>query len=385
MKIGLVCPYNMARGGAVQEIVRDVSAGLIARGHEAKIITPGTRKDGEKYSEESVIFLGSGADIRTPMHTTASISVSVDPDEIDSMLAREQFDILHYHEPWIPVLSRQILSRSQSVNVATFHSKIPETIMSRTVAKVVTPYTKSVLKYLHGLTAVSDAAAEYVTSLTDEPITIIPNGIDLKRFQQKPHTTKLAGSKELKTIFYLGRLERRKGLKYLLQAYELLVREQNDVQLLIAGDGPDREKMEAFVMTLGLPNVTFLGFISDETKIELMRSADLFCSPAIYGESFGLVLLEAMACGTVTVAGNNSGYESVMQGLGKLSLVDPHDTAEFARRLSIMLNEDAVRLDWQKWSKDYVKQFDYPAIIDQYVDMYEYLLQHHSHHVQAIE
>src|SRR5882757_4115681 len=383
MKIGLVCPYNITRGGGVQEIVGDLRAGLRARGHEVRIITP--KPQGSKgYYHEDVIFIGNGGDFRSPLHTTAQFSASVDPDEIDAILNKERFDILHFHEPWVPVLSRQILARSRAVNIATFHAKLPETMMSRTVAKVVTPYTKSALKYLHALTAVSDAAAEYVGSLTDEPITIIPNGIDLKRYKPTA-TSKSRKPQQRKTILFIGRLERRKGLRYLLKAYELLVKEQDDVQLIVAGDGPDRQKMEELASTMMLPNVSFLGFVSDEVKMELLQSADLFCSPAVYGESFGLVLLEAMACGLVLIAGDNSGYSSVMQDMGVISLVNPHETDEFARRLHLLLNEEAIRTDWQKWAKTYVKQFSYDSIIDRYEDLYEYSLHHHSHRIRPYE
>lgn len=383
MKIGLVCPYNMARGGAVQEIVRDFYHGLTALGHDVRIITPTPRDDGDHYDKTDVIFLGNAADFRSPLHTTAQFSASVDPVEIDEMLKREEFDVLHFHEPWVPVLSRQIVGKSKAVNIATFHAKLPETLMSRTVARVVTPYTKSELKYLHALTAVSDAAAEYVGSLTDEPVTIIPNGINLKHFQSKKYPKKDAPD-DFKTILYIGRLERRKGVKYLLKAYNELVKTQQNTRLVIAGDGPDREKLEAFVEDLDLPNVTFLGFVSDKVKLELLHSADLFCAPAIYGESFGIVLLEAMACGLVTVAGDNSGYKGVMQEMGTLSLVNPRETDEFARRIKLLLNEEPLRLEWQKWAKTYVKQFDYQAIFKRYEELYEYTLAHHRHKIKAL-
>lgn len=382
MKIGLVCPYNIMRGGGVQEIVRDLKAGLSARGHDVRIITP-KPQGSNGHNPEDVLFIGNGGDFRSPLHTTAQFSASVDPDDIDDILQAEQFDILHFHEPWVPVLSRQILARSHAVNVATFHAKLPETMMSRTVAKVVTPYTKSALKYLHALTAVSDAAADYVGSLTDEPITIIPNGIDLKRFNVSPQKSRKP--QQRKTILYVGRLEQRKGVRYLLKAYELLSKEQDDIQLIIAGDGPDREKLEEVASTMMIPNVSFLGFVSEEVKLELLHSADLFCSPAVFGESFGIVLLEAMACGLVTVAGDNAGYSAVMQEMGELSLINPRETDEFARRLHIMLNEQTLRKDWQKWAKQYVKQFDYDLIINRYEDLYEYAIKHHNHHVKPYE
>lgn len=368
MKIGLVCPYNIAKGGGVQEIVRAMRNELIARGHEAKIITP-QPKDTQGIDTEGIIFVGAATDFHSPLHTTTQVSASVDTEAIEQMLETEQFDILHFHEPWVPVLSRQILSRSTSVNIATFHAKVPETIMSRTVVKVVTPYLKSVLKYLDALTAVSDSAAEYVSGLTDEPISIIPNGIDLKQYRVLAN--KRDDTTRQRSILYIGRLERRKGVKHLLKAYELLTKEISDVSLIIAGDGPDREKLELMVDELELPNVTFMGYISDEVKKQLLNEADLFCSPALFGESFGIVLLEAMASGLVTVAGNNSGYAGVMQELGALSLVNPHDSEEFARRLQLLLIEDKLRHVWQQWAKDYVKQFSYPNVVAQYEELYQ--------------
>ena len=365
MKIGLVCPYNITKGGGVNEIVLATHEELIKRGHTVRIITPLPR-DAEVIDIPNIIFAGTSTDFRSPMHTTVQVSATSDPEKIRDMLEHEQFDILHFHEPWIPLISRQILQQSSSVNIATFHAKVPETLMSRTVIKGVTPYLKSVMKYLHHLTAVSDSAAEYAAGLTDEPITIIPNGIDLKKYH-KSNTVKLKGPK---TILYIGRLEGRKGVKYLLQAYQLLSQGVEDVQLIIAGDGPNREKLELLAEDLKLPNVSFLGYISQELKVELLAQADIYCSPAIYGESFGIVLLEAMATRTVIVAGNNSGYSDVMQELGALSVVNPHDAVEFARRLKLLLENEVLRSVWQQWAAEYVQQFSYEHIVDKYEALY---------------
>jgi phosphatidylinositol alpha-mannosyltransferase len=373
MKIGLVCPYNIVKGGGVQEIVLATHAELSRRGHEVRIITPLPR-DSEVIDVPDCIFVGSSTDFRSPMRTTAQVSASADPEKIEQMLQAEKFDILHFHEPWIPVLSRQILGRSQSVNIATFHAKIPETLMSRTVVKVVTPYLKSVLKDLHAITAVSDSAAEYVGGLTDESITIIPNGIDLAKYR----APKKVKAKNGKSILFIGRLERRKGVKYLLQAYSLLAQDDPDLKLIIAGDGPDREKLELLAEDLALPNVTFLGFVSEALKLQLLAEADLFCSPAVFGESFGIVLLEAMATGTVSIAGNNSGYSDVMQELGAVSIVNPRDDTEFARRLQLLLTNKPLRELWQAWAAEYVQQFDWPHVVDQYEDFYHEVLKEHG-------
>ena len=377
MKIGLVCPYSVNRHGGVLEVVLSLKAGLEARGHEVKIITPSPRKhNGELHPD--VIFAGTSVDFRTLSFsdTTSQVSSRADVEKIDAMLAKEQFDILHFHEPWMPLLSRQLLQRSGSVNIGTFHAKVSDALLPRSILRVVNPYLKSVMKYLNVLTAVSDSGAEYVSSIINEPITIIPNGIDLKKYQHSP----VKKDPEDRMILYIGRLERRKGVKFLLQAFQLFSQTNPGVKLIIAGDGPDREKLELLAEDLKLKNVSFLGFVSEELKLELLAEADLFCSPALFGESFGIVLLEAMATNTVSVAGNNSGYAGLMQGLGGLSIINPEDIAEFARRLDLLLNQPELRKLWQKWAKDYVKQFNYPNVVDKYEELYREALEQHGHH-----
>jgi phosphatidylinositol alpha-mannosyltransferase len=368
MKIGLVLPYNITKGGGVKTQVLAQYDELVRRGHDVVLLTPQPR---EPYSADNrkVAFLGTATDFKTPLNTTAQISASVLTDEIDGLLEREQFDILHFHEPWVPVLSRQILSRSRAVNVATFHAKLPETVVSRTMAKVITPYTKPLLRHIDAFTAVSDAAAEYLLSLADVPVNIIPNGIDLKSFRRPRNLVAKNGAH--KTILYVGRLENRKGVKYLLEAFHLLQQREPDVALKLVGDGDDRAKLEELSHELGLRHVEFLGYVDDPEKIRLLYTADLFCSPAVFGESFGVVLLEALSTGLVTVAGDNPGYESVMQGLGKLSLINPKDASLFAHRLQLLLLDEDLRALWRKWAKDYVRQYDFPKIVDQYEAVYE--------------
>lgn len=374
MKIGLICPYNIAIGGGVQEQVKAMQTELARRGYDVVIITPQPRVP---YIDEGrkVLFLGTATDVKTPLNTTAQFSASVLTDEIDSLLERERFDILHFHEPWVPVLSRQILSRSESVNVATFHAMLPDTRVAQTVGKVVTPYTKPLLRHIDAFAAVSEGAASYLLGLADVPVEIIPNGVDLKHFRAKNGTKASTDTNGPKTILYLGRLESRKGVRYLLEGFARLQARRPDVRLVIAGAGPDREKLEQEVQALGCNQVEFLGYVDDETKLRLFHSADLFCAPSIFGESFGVVLLEAMASNLVTVAGDNPGYASVMQGLGKLSLVNPKDSPQFAHRLELLLYDEDLRALWQKWAKDYVRQFDYARVLDRYEAMYETALQ----------
>lgn len=377
MKVGLVCPYSINEHGGVLEVVLALKDGLEKRGHKVKIITPQPRKHNGGPPKD-VLFVGTSVDFRTLSFsdTTSQVSSTDDNEKIDAMLAEEKFDILHFHEPWMPLLSRQLLQRSKCVNVGTFHAKVTTAMTSRAILKVVAPYLKSVLKYLHVLTAVSDSGAEYAADMTDQPITIIPNGIDLKKYKKKPAAK--SSKKERPMILYVGRLERRKGTRYLLQAFQLFAQDNPDVELVIAGDGPDRERLEMMADDLKLKNVSFLGFISEDLKMELLSKADLFCSPAVTGESFGIVLLEAMAAGTVTVAGNNSGYIDVMGEVGGISIVNPLDTEEFARRLGLLMHEQPLRKLWEDWAAEYVKQFDYPHVVEQYEELYQDALKQHG-------
>jgi phosphatidylinositol alpha-mannosyltransferase len=165
---------------------------------------------------------------------------------------------------------------------------------------------------------------------------------------------------------------------YLLRAYQLLIRDHPDAKLIIAGDGPERERLELLAEDLKLHNISFLGYISEDLKLELLAGADIFCSPAVFGESFGIVLLEAMATGAVCVAGNNSGYVDVLRDLGAVSIVNPHDREEFARRLALLLNEESLRKVWQKWADEHVKQYDYPRVVDHYEELYREALKQHG-------
>lgn len=372
MKIGLISPYNIFKGGGVQECVLALQSELLRRGHKVKIITPQPRGyEGE--SPENVLFVGASTDMKSPLHTTVQVSAG-NGDKMAEKLAQEQFDILNFHEPWIPIISRQILAKSDAINVGTFHAKLPDTRMSKTIERVITPYTKGILKSFHALTAVSPAGAEYVQKLTTAPINFIPNGIDLTKYKARP-----SSKFEIPTIFYIGRLEKRKGVKYLLRAFGVLQTTMPEARLIIGGDGPDREKLQEIAQGLGLKNVEFLGFVEEKDKLHLMQSSTVFCAPALYGESFGIVLLEAMASGTPVVAGDNPGYAGVLQGRGELSLVDPRHTEDFARRLHLLLTDDGIRKSWNQWAHKYVQQFGYPSVVDQYEALYTKLYNERKH------
>ncbi|MDQ5885678.1 MAG: hypothetical protein QG628_75 [Patescibacteria group bacterium] len=368
MKVGIVCPYNYFRPGGVQECIRELAQELEARGHEVRVIVPQPKVVPDKI-DKNVIMIGGSTEFNTPFATKADVGMSISNEKIDQLFAAEKFDILHVHEPGVPVLAAQLLGRSKTVNVATMHATLPGGVVSKSFEKIMTPFAKYLAPRIDAITAVSTVARQ--TALAYVPgakIELVPNGINLAAYTP---TKNIRKTTKQKSIVYIGRLEKRKGVRYLLDAYALLRKTQSDVHLIIAGDGKLRAGLEARVQKFEIPDVTFLGFISEDKKIELLRNADLYCSPALYGESFGIVLLEAMAAGAVVVCGNNPGYASVMTGRGRLSLVDPLSTVEFTRRIDMLLHDEQVRQLWTEWANEYVRQFDYPKIVDQYLAVYK--------------
>lgn len=379
MKVGIVCPYNYFRPGGVQECVRELARDLEKRGHSVKVIVPRPREVPENV-DENVIMIGGSTELNTPFATKADVGMSTSNEKIDQLFVREKFDILHVHEPGIPMLGAQLLGRSDTANIATMHASLPGGVVSKSFEKLMTPFAKYIEPRLHGITAVSTVSMQTALAyVPDADVDIVPNGINLSTYinqnkQKKPT--------KQKTIVFIGRLEKRKGVRYLLDAYADLRKNRSDIKLIIAGDGKLRPGLEARVQKYEIPDVSFIGFISEQKKIELLQTADIYCSPALYGESFGIVLLEAMAAGCVVVCGNNPGYTSVMQGKGRLSLVNPLNTPEFTRKLDLFLYDEQIRTLWLEWAQDYVKQFDYPKVVDKYLESYKKAIKNFKNRTQ---
>ena len=372
MKIGLVCPYDFFRHGAVQKLIELLDTELTQRGHDVRIITPRPQHyDGDPPPR--TIFIGRSTKWNTPMSTTLEVGASFVPNGLEEMLAAENFDLINVHEPEVPILGAQIAARASCPIIATFHATVPDNAVGKTIEMFRIPYTRSIFKNIAAMTAVSDSAAKFVRDWSGQEINIVPNYIDLEFFRGG----KLV-KREKDTILYLGRLEKRKGVKYLLRAFAELAERDDKVRLVIAGDGSERDKLEDWVDQNEVPRVEFLGAVSEEQKVVLLKQAGVYCSPAIYGESFGIVLLEAMAAGTPTVAGDNPGYKCVMKDTGLLSLVNPKDTSDFARRLEVFLRDQHIRDTWLDWANVYVEQFDSPKVIDQYEAVYKRVVRNHK-------
>lgn len=381
MKIALVCPYNMLdRPGGVQQVLIHLSEGLRARGHIVKIITPKPAGFEGKVPKD-YILLGTSSRFNPGLGTgtAGAWTMDVDSKEVKAVLNKERFDVINFHEPWTPILARQMLPYSHAAHVGTFHANLADSLATKSIINVFMPYGRAIAKKLHILTVVSPASAAVLVNKANgnkvekkllENIKYIPNAIDLKVYKPLKKRTPINGE-GTKTILFIGRLEKRKGVEWLIQAFGEVVKEMPHAYLLIGGEGKQRKQLEQLVATEAIPNVNFLGYVSDEQKRNLMGNADIFCSPAMNGESFGIVLIEAMAMGAAVLAGNNVGYRSVMKGRGRIGLVDAKATADFANRLYVTLSDTNVQNLLRSWGLKEVKQYDYPKVINQYEAAYQ--------------
>lgn len=365
MKIAIFTPYNIFKSGGVQEHVNYQAQLLRKRGHNVTILTPRPRDTTDDEAPRGVVFLGVSTRIKTPSATSADVSLTLDNDAVDDVLSRK-FDILHVHEPLIPIAARQLLVRSKglALRVGTFHAALPGNTLGKSFVSTYKTYARSVLPHVDAITAVSPAAIGYIEQYTDLTIHYIANGIDSKLYKRGRK------KRDKNTVLFIGRLEKRKGARQTINAFVELKQLKPNARLKIAGDGPLKRSLEQYVKDNEIDGVEFLGFVDDETKLDLLSRCGIYTTAALYGESFGIVLAEAMAMGAPIVAHPNDGYRWVLKDTGRLSLVNCKNPEEYAARMQLMLEDEALRSAWQEWAEQYVKQFDYEKIVDSYEKLY---------------
>ena len=338
MKIALVSPYDYAHPGGVTAHVSQLGYQLTRMGHSVKIIAP---YSGDEDSLDGNSIVASSRAIPMPVGgSIARISLSPRlPSRVKAVFEGEQFDIVHIHEPLIPMLSLAALQFSKSVKVGTFH------------ACHNTPrgyhywhwILKRYIKRLDGRIAVSKPARDFVARHFPGDYRIIPNGIDFEHFAADvPPIEEFSDGKV--NILFLGRLEKRKGFDYLLRAYGRVKREFPDSRLVVVGPGTRlRRKYVRRVGKMRLKDVVFAGYASYDELSRYYRTADVFCAPATGEESFGIILLEAMAAGRPIVASNISGYASVVNNGVEGLLVPPRDEEALAHAISALIGDRVLR------------------------------------------
>ncbi|HEX6538236.1 MAG TPA: glycosyltransferase family 4 protein [Candidatus Dormibacteraeota bacterium] len=365
MKICQVSPYDFMHPGGVTEHVRHLSDELRQRGHEVTVLAPSSRV-GDDHGIPGYIRFGRSVAVRSN-GSVARISLSFHlVRRIRALLNEAEFDVVHYHEPLVPSLPLNVLRFHHGTNVGTFHAMARRNLgyyYGR-------PFLKRYFHRLHALVAVSIPARDFVSRYFDGDYRIVPNGIDCARFNPSLPPVDDARTAGWRTVLFVGRLETRKGFPTLLEAYGLLRRERSGVRLVVVGDGPMRWGYERQCEALGIPDVTFHGHVSADMIPRFYASADVFCSPATGGESFGIVLLEAMASGVPVVASAIPGFSQVVSDGVDGLLAPPKEPAAFAVALRSLLDDDARRLAMGRAGLAKAQHYDWGGVVQDVLDVY---------------
>jgi len=344
VKIALVSPYDSAYPGGVFLHISYLEHYFTKMGHEVKVIAPASKA----ISSFGDRFIPIGKP--RPVPASGSICrVTISPwlsSKIKAVLSQEKFDIIHLHEPLMPMLCTTVLRLSQTANIGTFHAchasflGIPAYNFARPIGKWA---LKRWFRKLDGKIAVSKPAMEFARGHFRGYYNIIPNGVDLDHFS--PDVSPIDEFCDGKlNILFVSRLEKRKGLNYLIEAFKQVKQEIPDSRLIIVGPGTRlRRKYEKQVARSGLKDVIFVGFVAYDELPRYYKTADVFCAPATGAESFGIILLEAMVVGKPIVASNIEGYAGVVtHGVDGL-LVPPGDKEGLARALISLLSDQSLR------------------------------------------
>lgn len=372
MKIVQLCPYAMDRPGGVQRHVRDLTAWLSAHGHETMIIAPPTPGQAPRR-EGALIELGRSRAFGS--HGTGFELSFARPAHVRA-LARDLkdwgADLVHMHTPWTPRLVHQMWRALDLPTVTTLHATLPDPLPGQQGASLIDRYIRRAAKsYIQHSAAVilpSRAPLDMLSRLVPRfAPEILPPAVDLSPWRQ-------AGTQRRRRpglhLLFLGRLEARKGVDILLAAWPRIVQALPQARLTIAGDGAMRAQVEAAQS----PRLTYVGRPDDATARALMAKSDLFIAPAPYGESYGIVLAEAMAAGALPIAAANAGYASVLTGPGKQLLVPPGNAELLADRIIALSDDQNAISDLRNWAKIKARQSDIATLGPDYLALYHAVL-----------
>ena len=365
LRIGIVSPYSLTVPGGVQQQVLGLARSLRAKGHEVRVLGPCDGPPPDAF----VTPLGNSL----PTAVNGSIA-PLAPDASAALrtiraLNDEAFDVVHVHEPLVPGPSLTALLVKMAPVVATFHSA-GESAAYRTFSRQL----KWVASRIDIRVAVSKDAVELAQRYIGGDYEVLFNGIELGDYSS-PSTTPRENA-----IFFIGRHEERKGLSNLLEALAQL---PPDVRLWIASDGPQTAELKTRFASDS--RIEWLGRISDSEKISRMSRASVFCAPSLHGESFGVVLLEAMAAGTPVVASNLDGYRNVATDDETALLVETGNVASLATALARVLADPRLAARLTANGREHAQRFSMDALADRYIEMYERALHMEATNITTIK
>jgi phosphatidylinositol alpha-mannosyltransferase len=378
MKICLVSPYDFSHPGGVSEHVRHLADELRGRGHRVEVMAPSTELDDEHGIAD---YIRIGRSVPVPGNgSVARIALSFHlARRVRRVLDDEAFDVVHYHEPLSPALPITTLRFHRGANVGTFHAYARRNL-GYYYAR---PFLKRYFKRLHSCIAVSVPARDFAHRYFPGDYHIVPNGIDTQRFSPDHEPLAQLRTPGWHTLLFVGRLEQRKGLPTLLEAYAELRRQRANVRLVVVGDGPGRWGYERYVEAEAIPDVLFMGHVESELLPRCYASADVFCAPAVGRESFGIVLLEAMASGVPVLASAIPGFSQVVTDGQDGMLVRTGDPAAWTAALDSILGDEQRRRALGRAGLVTSQRYDWARIVDMVLDVYAEARDRARHHMVA--
>jgi phosphatidylinositol alpha-mannosyltransferase len=363
VRIGIACPYSWDVPGGVQSHIRDLAEALIEVGHEVSVISPA-----DDDTPLPPYITPAGRAVPVPYNgSVARLSFGfLSVSRVRRWIREGQFDLLHVHEPSVPSLSLLACWVATGPIVATVHTAMPR---SR-VLLATYPVLRTGLEKISGRIAVSEAARNTLVEHIGGDAVVIPNGVATRRFQKAEPLPGWPGQGG--SIGFLGRMdEPRKGLSVLLKAFELLAPQRPGLRLLIAGGSWDAEDQLQKVPVALRDRVVVLGAVSDEDKVRMLHSVDVFCSPNTGGESFGIVTAEAMAAGVPIVASDIDAFRQVLRNGEAGELFTTGDPADLARAAARLLDDPARRAALSKAALAAVAQYDWSVVAHDVLSVYE--------------
>jgi phosphatidylinositol alpha-mannosyltransferase len=369
VKIGIVSPYAYPRPGGANSYIRESYQELRRMGHEVRIITAPW---GDDPPAQDVIQIGQA--IAVPYNgAVGRITLSLRLEWLVSrMLERERFDIIHHHEPLVPFLSMQILDSAKCPNVATFHA-FGGFSLSYWAGRMI---GERYMRKLDARIAVSSAARHFISSYFPGDYRIIPNGVDVAFYANARPLPEYEDGKI--NILFVGRLEPRKGAMYLMEAYAKLKRKHPEIRLILCSVGPQLGRLRRFVRANRLEDVLFAGRVDDADKARFYKTAQIFCAPSTGQESFGIVLLEAMAAGLPVVASDIHGYKRVVQRNVSGLLVERKNPEALADAIERLICDPALRQRLGEAGSRRAPEFDWSHVAAQLLELYEEVIRSKS-------
>jgi phosphatidyl-myo-inositol alpha-mannosyltransferase len=365
MRIGLVCPYQWDVPGGVQYHVRDLADTLRALGHHVEILTPAERE--ESLTDPWITFAGRTVPI--PYNgSMASVQFGpVSAARVRRWLRDGNFDVVHVHEPAPPSVSLLVCMIAKGPIVATFHAATTRSKWLAAWGPVVRPW----LERISGRIAVSDFARRVQVEHLGGDAVIIPNGVHVDAFTNGPSLPDTTRGVDGPTIGFLGRFdEPRKGLPVLLDAMRTVIRRHPRARLLIAGRG-DADELTPLIGEDLRQHVALLGEISEPEKAAFLRSVDVYCAPNLLGESFGVVLIEALAAGAPIVASDLDAFARVLEDGAAGVLVRRGDAVALGHALSDLLADDDRRARLSAGGPAAAAAYDWGVLASRILAVYE--------------